>query len=68
LAAVRRAVHSAGQTQLYLTPVHAEAGLIKTRIANVQAATSHVKRAAHLLLTLNRWKVLVGYICERKTE
>jgi hypothetical protein len=40
LAAVGRALHHAGQTTLHLTPMHAETGLIKSMIANVQAAIS----------------------------
>ena len=67
LAAVGRAVHTGGQTQLYLTPMHAEVGLIKTMITNIQAAISYVKRAAEQLPKLNRWHALVGYICERIT-
>jgi Transposase DDE domain len=38
LAAVGRAVSHSGQTLLYLTPMHAQAGLIKSMIANVHAA------------------------------
>ena len=38
LAAVGRATHSGGRTELHLTPMPAEVGLIKTMIANVQQA------------------------------
>ena len=65
LAAVGRAVHTGGQTQVYLTPMRAEVGTIKKMIANVQAALAHVRRAAEQLPKLNRWHSLVGYICER---
>ena len=68
LAAVGRAVHTGGQTQLYLTPMHAEVGLIKTMIANIQAAIVYVRRAAQQLPKIDRWRVLVGYICERITR
>jgi len=47
LAAVGRTVSHGGQTMLYLTPMHAEAGLIKSMIANVHAAISHVRRACY---------------------
>ena len=67
LAAVGRAVHTGGQTQVYLTPMHAEVGLIKKMIANIQAALAYVRRAAEQLPKLNRWHALVGYICERIT-
>ena len=65
LAAVGRAVNHSGQTTLYLTPMHAEAGLIKSMIANVHAAISHVRRAAEQLPKLDRWATLLAYICQR---
>jgi len=65
LAAVGRAVSHSGQTLLYLTPMHAEAGLIKSMIANVRAAISHVRRAAEQLPKLDRWATLLAYICQR---
>jgi hypothetical protein len=65
LAAVGRAVNHGGQTLLYLTPMHAEAGLIKSMVANVHAAIDYVKRAAEQLPKLNRWAALVAYICRR---
>jgi len=67
LAAVGRAVHTGGQTQVYLTPMHAEVGTIKKMIANIQAAIAYVRRAAEQLPKLDRWRALVGYICERIT-
>jgi hypothetical protein len=65
LAAVGRAASSGHQTTLYLTPMHAEAGLIKSMIANVHAAIQHVKAAAEQLPKLDRWRVLLAYICQR---
>ncbi|MBE7419754.1 MAG: transposase [Ideonella sp.] len=65
LAAVGRAANSGNQTTLYLTPMHAEAGLIKSMIANVHAAIRHVKAAAEQLPKLDRWRVLLAYICQR---
>ena len=65
LAAVGRAVNHSGQTTLYLTPMHAETGLIKSMIANVQAAISHVKHAAEQLPKIDRWATLLAYICRR---
>ena len=65
LAAVGRAVSHAGQTLLYFTPMHADAGLIKSMIANVRAAISHVRRAAEQLPKLDRWATLLAYICRR---
>ena len=65
LAAVGRTASHAGQTTLYLTPMHAEAGLIKSMIANVHAAVGHVRRAAEQLPGLDRWAELLRYICHR---
>jgi hypothetical protein len=48
--------------------MHAEAGLIKTMIANAQLAIDYVKRAAEQLPKIDRWRVLLGYICERITR
>ena len=65
LAAVGRATSHSEQTTLYLTPMHAEVGLIKLMIANVHAAIRHVRRAAEQLPKINRWATLLGYICQR---
>jgi hypothetical protein len=65
LAAVGRAVSHAGQTLLYLTPRHAEAGLIKSMIANDHAAIRYVRHAAEQSPRLDHWRALVGYICQR---
>ena len=65
LAAVGRAANSGNQTTLYLTPMHAEAGLIKSMIANVHAAIGYVKAVAEQLPKLDRWKTLLAYICQR---
>jgi Transposase DDE domain group 1 len=65
LAAVGRATSSGNQTTLYLTPMHAEASLIKSMIANVHAAIRHVKAAAEQLPRIDRWATLLAYICQR---
>ena len=65
LAAVGRAANSGNQTTLYLTPMHAEAGLIKSMIANVHAAIRYVKAAAEQLPKPGRWRVLLACICQR---
>jgi hypothetical protein len=65
LAAVGRATSSGSQTTLYLPPMHAGAGLIKSMIANVHAAIQHVKAAAEQLPKLDRWRALLDYICRR---
>ena len=60
-----RATSSGNQTTLHLTPMHAEAGLIKSMIANVHAAIQHVKAAAEQLPKIDRWRILLAYICQR---
>ena len=65
LAAVGRATSHGGQTMLYLTPMHAKAGLIKSMITNVHAAIQHVRQAAEQLPKLDRWATLIAYICRR---
>jgi len=65
LAAVGRATSHSDQTTLYLTPMHAEAGLIKSMIANVHAAIRFVRNAAEQLPNLDRWATMLSYICQR---
>lgn len=68
LAAVGRTTHSGGRTELHLTPMHAEVGLIKAMIANIQQAIAYAKRSAQQLPKIDRWRVLVRYICEQITR
>ena len=65
LAAVGKSASHAGQTTLYLTPLHGRASTIKALIANVHAALQHVRRAAEQLGALDRWGAMLRYISER---
>lgn len=65
LAAVGKAASHAGQTLLYLTPLHASAQTIKLLIANVRNALRHVARAAEQLPSIDRWAAMLRYICEQ---
>lgn len=65
LAAVGKAASHAGQTQLYLTPLHGKLQTIKTLIVNIRAALQHVKTIAEQLPRVDRWATLVHYICQR---
>jgi Transposase DDE domain group 1 len=65
LAAVGRAVHSGGQTTLYLTPLHGKANLLRPLIANIHAALQHVKAAAEQFKTADRWALLLRYISNK---
>jgi hypothetical protein len=65
LAAVGKIASHAGQTQLYLTPLHAKTRTIKVLLANTRAALEHVKAAAQQWPTIDRWAALVRHICQR---
>ena len=65
LAAVGRATQHAGQTTLYLTPMHAARTTLTTLIANIRAALIHVRTVAEQLPTVDRWKTLLDYIVAR---
>jgi len=65
LAAVGKAASHAGQTLLYLTPLHGKAQTIKTLVANVRGALRHVAQTAEQFPSIDRWAALLRYICER---
>lgn len=65
LAAVGKAASHAGQTQLYLTPLHGKVQTIKSLIVNIRAALQHVKTIAEQLPRVDRWATLLRYICLR---
>ena len=67
LAGVGRAVKHAGQTTLYLTPMHAAKDNLMGLIANVHAALSHVKAVAEQLPLPDRWRVFLDYVVARIT-
>ena len=62
LAAVGRATKHAGQTTLYLTPMHAARATLMMLIANIRAALTHVRKVAEQFPTTDRWKTLLDYI------
>ncbi len=62
LAGVGRAVKHAGQTTLYLTPMHAAKDKLMVLIANIRAALGHIKAAAEQLPKIDRWKTFVDYV------
>lgn len=68
LAGVGRAVKHAGQTTLYLTPMHAARDKLMGLIANVHAALSHVKAVAEQLPRVDRWAVFLNYVVARITR
>jgi hypothetical protein len=65
LAAVGKAASHAGQTTLYLTPLHGKAGALKALIANIGAALQHVKATAQQFANADPWATLLRYISQR---
>jgi hypothetical protein len=65
LAAVGTAASHAGQTTLYLTPLHGKAPILKQLIANVGAALQHVRATAEQFKNLDRWGCLLRYVSDR---
>lgn len=68
LAGVGRAVKHAGQTTLYLTPMHAATGKLMALLANIHAALSHVRAVAEQLPHTNRWTVFLNYVVAKITR
>lgn len=65
LAAVGKGVSHAGQTPLYLTPLHAKVQTIKTLVANVRVGLQHVARTAEKFPLIDRWAASSRYICDQ---
>ncbi len=65
LASVGRATQHAGQTTLYLTPMHAAKPALMLLIANIRAALRHVRKIAEQSPAADRWKALLDYIVAR---
>ena len=62
LAGVGRAIKHAGQTMLYLTPMHAAKDKLLALIANIRVALSHVRAVAEQLPHTDRWKTFLDYV------
>ena len=68
LAGVGRAVKHAGQTTLYLTPMHAAKDKLIELIANIHVALTHVRAVAEQLPQTNRWKTFVDHVVAKITR
>lgn len=68
LASVGRAVKHAGQTTLYLTPMHAAKDKLLVLIANIRMALNHVRAAAEQLSVTDRWKAFLDYVVAKITR
>lgn len=62
LAAVGRAIRHAGQSVLYLTPLHGASHRAMAMITNIRAAVAHIKETAEQLASLDRWEAMIQYI------
>jgi hypothetical protein len=65
LAAVGTAASHAGQTTLYLTPLHGKTPVLKTLIANIRAALQHVKNTAEQFKSIDPWAVFLRYVSNK---
>ena len=65
LAAVGKAANHAGQTTLYLTPLHGKAHALKALIANIGAALQHVRAAAEQFKSIDPWTLLLRYVSDK---
>jgi hypothetical protein len=68
LAGVGRAVKHAGQTTLYLTPMHAAKDKLMALIANIRETLSHVRAVAEQLPQTDRWKTFLDYVVAKITR
>ena len=68
LAGVGRAVKHAGQTTLYLTPMHAATGKLMALLTNIRAALSHVRAVAGQLPNTDRWRTFLNYVVAKITR
>lgn len=68
LAGVGRAIKHAGQTTLYLTPMHAAKDKLLALITNIRAALSHVRAVAEQLPLTDRWKTFLDYVVAKITR
>ena len=65
LAAVGKASSHAGQTTLYLTPMHGKRHMLKQLLVNIDAALQHVKATAEQFKMTDPWAVLMRYVSDR---
>ena len=62
--AARHAGH-AGQTTLYLTPIHGKTKHLKSLLANIRKALQHVRVAAEQFKAIDPWPAPLRYVSDR---
>lgn len=65
LAAVGTVANHAGQTTLYLTPIHGKLNILKALIANISKTIQHLKSAAEQFKNEDRWAILLRYVSNK---
>jgi len=68
LAGVGRAIKHAGQTTLYLTPMHAAKKKVVSLVDNIRRALRHAKLVAEQLKSLDPWQAFIDYVVTRITK
>ncbi|CDQ11727.1 transposase (fragment) [Acidithiobacillus ferrivorans] len=68
LSAIGRSTKHAGQTQLYLTPMHAAQKKVERGIENIRRGLRAVRQTAERLLGHQPWDLLVRYIVAQITQ
>jgi hypothetical protein len=68
LAGVGRAIKHAGQTTLYLTPMHAAKKKVVSLVDNIRRALRHAKLVAEQLKSLDPWQAFIDYVVARITK
>jgi len=68
LSAIGRSTKHAGQTQIYLTPMHAAQKKVERGIENIRKGLRIVRQTAEQYLGRSPWTRLVGYIIAQITQ
>ena len=65
LAALGKATSHAGQTTLYLTPMHGKTNHLKSLVANIRRALQHARIAAEQFKAIDSWAALLRYVSDQ---
>ncbi|WP_414039217.1 transposase [Acidithiobacillus sp. M4-SHS-6] len=68
LSAIGRSTKHAGQTQLYLTPMHAAQQKVERGIENIRQGLQTIRQTAERLLRASPWDLLASYIVAQITQ
>ena len=68
LSAIYRSTKHAGQTQIYLTPMHAAHKKVERGIENIRRRLRMVRQTAEQYIGRSHWTLLVSYIAAQITQ